>query len=90
MQAPPAQAVLPRTPENAGLTRDTRKLTSPNLADSPPNYAVSCPMYAEARFQQISEVACSVQPFGNYTGPVTMTCTPQGGLDCRVDPSPLV
>lgn len=90
VQAPPAQAVLPRTPENAGLTRDTRKLTSPNLADSPPNYGVSCPMYADARFQQTSEVVCSVQSFGSYTGPVTLTCTPEGGLGCRVDPTPLV
>lgn len=90
VQAPPAQVVLPRTPENAGLTTDTRKLTSPNLADSPPNYGVSCPMDADARFQQTSEVVCSVQSFGSYTGPVTLTCTPEGGLGCRVDPTPLV
>lgn len=44
-------------------------------------------MYAEARFLQTSEVACSVQSFGSYT--VTLTCTSQGGLGCRVDPSPL-
>lgn len=88
VQAPP-QAVPPRSPENEGMPRDKRKLTSLNLADAPPNYTVACPMSADARFQQTTEVACSVQSFGSYTGPVTLTCTPEGGLGCRVDPSPL-